>query len=212
MYGCPLIVDTRTAFSLFSLSMYVGLDMSLTSPGITILDKKSKTVSLLFIPQRVSERMLTFETDYAGYHYTIRPVSGEMAPRTSSQDTRIYYIVQSISKELAALPRPISVIIEGYAFGMRSSSHSILHELGGALKCKLFQMGIPYTTTAPTSVKKMFANDGRASKRVMYEKFLSVTHIDLFCVFRMQDKSIGLKIPTPIQDIVDSFALVAQHL
>ena len=175
-----------------------------------ILDNDRRTIELLFQPKRKKNKDLRCEVTNGNFRILIRPIHTTTEVMThciSTQDSKIINIINSIMWELANLSGDIHVVIEGYAFNMQSSSCSILHELGGALKYCLNKNNIPYSIKPPTKIKKNFTGNGRASKRDMYNAFVTNLSVDLFTIFRMKDND-SKNIPNPIQDIVDAFAIV----
>ena len=71
----------------------------------------------------------------------------------------------------------------------------------GVLKYRLQIEKFKYVTIPPTVVKKCATGKGNANKELMYERFLTESHVDLQS--RLSPKSI--KISNPISDIVDSY-------
>lgn len=95
------------------------------------------------------------------------------------------------------------VLIEDYAFGGSGRVFQI-GENGGVLKLFLLDFGIDVDLIAPTSLKKFATGKGNAKKQQMIEQFESETGVDLwehFCIKK------GKGIPSPIDDIVDSYYL-----
>ena len=92
------------------------------------------------------------------------------------------------------------VCIEGYAFAAKGSALFQIGENTGVLKHKLYRAGIPYTTAAPTSVKKLACGNGRAKKGEMYDSFYDKTGINLCAALDVVKKD-----GNPISDIVDSY-------
>jgi len=193
----------------------VGLDMSLNSTGMAIVD--GKNIVLLFNPQNQKQCRIYWQRELQGFHFTIRPFQTKphtkaLKPKLSKQEKKqiqiqkISSIINNILRELQQYYHSNTrIYIEDYAYGMtNSSSMSVLHELGGALKYMLAKKNIPYEAISPSSAKKRFAGTGRASKLDMYTALQNLFPIPLWQIF---GKSPGPKLPNPIQDIVDAFAL-----
>ena len=71
----------------------------------------------------------------------------------------------------------------------------------GILKKQLKEAGFKYVTIPPTVIKKHATGKGNANKELMYETFLSESHVDL----KSQLSPKSTKISNPVSDIVDSF-------
>jgi hypothetical protein len=107
--------------------------------------------------------------------------------------------------------------IEGYSFGVSdSSSISTMCEVGGLIRWHLWKHGFAFVEIAPNTVKLLFTHFGSADKYMMWLRFLELQIIhDLPLVLKFKKCSSdtkfvmsSTKVPNPIQDIVDSFAIV----
>ena len=182
-----------------------GIDLSLNSPGVVIVH--GEHVYCMFIAQRQKHQRMDkkVQTSTGTIHFrSLQPIPGR-----NRQDPicRMGNTVQLIIHELKNFRPPIShVYIEGYAFNAIGSSLSKLHEIGGILKYELMKLNIEYTIIPPTTLKIFFCGNGRGTKKDMYDKMVSLVHIDiLHDVFAL--KNVGTNIPNPVQDIVDAYAL-----
>lgn len=201
-----------------STGVRIGLDMSLNSTGMAIIE--GKNISLIFKPQTKQQHHINWQSDIQGYHVTIRPFSFTktvpvLKPGTTSssrekkriQGQKVAIVIDAVLQEIQTITQDsVTVYIEDYAYGMtNSSSLSVLHELGGALKYMLAKKNIAFETISPSSAKKRFTGSGRATKVDMYAALQNQLSIPLWTIFGK--KKPGAKIPNPIQDIVDAFAL-----
>jgi Holliday junction resolvasome RuvABC endonuclease subunit len=71
-----------------------------------------------------------------------------------------------------------NVAIEGYAFSSNLRGTSGLHELGGAIRDRLWQLKIPYRVYDPSSLKLAFTGNGSADKGDMKVQCLKRFNID----------------------------------
>ncbi len=99
----------------------------------------------------------------------------------------------------------VLVGVEGYAYHMQSSSVTVLAELGGVMRNKLLRAGLRFAEISPTTVKRWFTGSGAADKREMWARFQKVTDGTL-PLDKLIPGSFAKQIPSPHQDIVDSFA------
>lgn len=90
--------------------------------------------------------------------------------------------------------------IEDYAFGAQGRVFQIA-ENTGLLKYSMWNIGIPFDTFAPTTIKKYATGSGRAKKENMYDSWLEETNMDLRSALGIK----SLKDWNPISDIVDSY-------
>lgn len=90
---------------------------------------------------------------------TIRPEAGANDPAR-----RLHQLVERISSRIAA-SRPLLAVIEGYGFNTQRLAP--VAELGGAIRLRLFDMGVPYIVIAPPSLKLFATGNGHATKDQM---------------------------------------------
>lgn len=91
------------------------------------------------------------------------------AERLSFISTRIMTICRSFDVEIA--------IIEGYSFASRNSQAHSIGELGGAVRMKLYENGIPYVDVPPTCRAKFATGKGNASKNEVISAISAKTGI-----------------------------------
>jgi hypothetical protein len=116
------------------------------------------------------------------------------------------------SGETTCLP---GIAIEGYSYDSQNSSHYVqLCELGGVLRHQITLHGWSYQEIAPARVKKLFTGDGDVDKYLMLQRFLQWQIIPNFLceIGCPPDYHVPLKVPNPIQDVVDSFAVLHASL
>lgn len=162
----------------------IGIDYSITSPGLCIADSEHfnfRRCQFHYLNKKdISERNI-HQYDYPDYKLDIE---------------RYSLISDWAIKMIGTLKDDCEVYLEGYAFAARGRVFNIA-ENGGMLKYKLWKNGIHYTIVAPTTIKKFATGKGNASKEMMYESFLKETRCDLW------DKT--KKLNSPATDIVDSY-------
>lgn len=188
--------------------IYVGLDLSLNSPGMVRYTPDSQTIHALFYPTRRKDltRNTSLPSTWQGRTvFTLVPAPVELTHCTTLQKyNRIAQDILTLVHSHA--PERTHIRLEDYAYNMLSSSTSKLHELGGVVKHVLFQAGYILQDVSPSSVKKSFTGHGRATKEQMYTSFLHHGFPDILREFDMQECK---GIPNPVQDIVDACALLA---
>lgn len=65
-------------------------------------------------------------------------------------------------------PRPELVLIEGYSHNPKGIMSALrLAELGGVVRLRLFELGIPYLEIQPASLKRYATGNGNANKERM---------------------------------------------
>jgi Holliday junction resolvasome RuvABC endonuclease subunit len=99
----------------------------------------------------------------------------------------------------------VLVAVEAYAFHKQSSSVTVLAELGGVMRNKLHRAGLQFVELSPTTIKRWFTGSGSADKQMMWDRFKAVTRSTL-ALDTLIPGSFARQIPSPHQDIVDSFA------
>ena len=117
---------------------YLGLDPSLTSFGITLLDSKGEMLSAYCVQTKLKGMV------------------------------RLQYLLNHILNIYETNPDIIGAAMEGYSYAsFNSSSSAVLHELGGLIKYHLWMLKKELLIVAPTSVKKFVLGKGQAEKNKM---------------------------------------------
>jgi Holliday junction resolvasome RuvABC endonuclease subunit len=185
----------------------IGIDMSVNSPGIAVL--QDNILTAWFYPHRKREIGFNRVSDVKHTDVKqLRVVAFPGSPLTDEPDfwTKAKRIATDLRGIIQGLTGPVEIQMEGYAFDAISSSATKIHELGGVVKYQLAMQGIQWIEIAPTSLKKKFTGNGKADKVLMLETFIQMGFPDLMEYFSLS--STGGKIPNPVQDIVDASALV----
>jgi len=189
--------------------IYIGIDLSLNSPGMSIYIENENTVYAYYFPTRVKDINRRLDTRIkwnSNARFLLCPFhkQNQAVPLLDRYHSISSTLVGTILKH-SKNNNKVRIRMEGYAFGCKSSSTSKLHELGGILKYQLYLNGFSVEEISPTSLKKRFSNCGRSSKSNMYEKFLEKGFPMLKETFEMEKCK---NVPNPVQDIVDSCALM----
>lgn len=165
----------------------VGIDYSLTSPGVSIiyLDDQSFQTSQHFYLTNVKKYIGTWNDNIYGCMH-----------KTYNSEIERYQQIASWAANL--LTEGDIVFIEDYSMASVGKTFHIA-ENTAILKYLLYLKGIQYITVPPTVIKK-YAGKGNANKEQMYAYFLTKTGIDLKSQLGMT-----AKLSSPVTDIVDSF-------
>lgn len=121
-----------------------GIDQSLNSTGIAIIDA---------------------ETGLLVYSETISLNKNKSTPKLFGP-ARLIHIRNRI-KELLSAHQVDFVALEGYSFGSRGASIFDLGEVGGAIRILVYDLGLPFETVPPKTLKKYIAQNGNADKEMM---------------------------------------------
>lgn len=191
---------------------FIGVDLSLVSPGLSICTPADGLQTCYFYPVLHRDNVLdslTFDIirDKCTRNIPIRLIFRALKRQpTSSCDARYHQIVTDFMSIISEFePLHTTICIEAYAFVRNTSSASTLHELGGIFKHYMFLAGFEYTEVAPTRLKKVYAGSGRANKADMYQAFVRSGMPNLMDTLSTRSSK---QIPCPVNDIVDSCALV----
>jgi Holliday junction resolvasome RuvABC endonuclease subunit len=123
-----------------ALKKIIGLDLSLTSTGISV----SGTTSAILTGYRGAERL---------HHIS----------------SAIIKICKEENVDLA--------IIEGYSFASRNSQAHSIGELGGCVRMRLWEEGIPFVDVPPTCRAKFATGKGNSSKNEVISSISAKTGI-----------------------------------
>jgi Holliday junction resolvasome RuvABC endonuclease subunit len=122
------------------MSFLIGLDLSLTSTGVSI----NGETSVISTKARGAERL---------------------------------HIVSSVILDLCFSENVVCAIIEGYSFASRNSQAHSIGEMGGAVRMKLWEKGIPYVEVPPTCRAKFATGKGNAGKSEVVSSISAKTGI-----------------------------------
>jgi hypothetical protein len=193
--------------------IYVGLDLSLTSPGVAIYETVSAAWTLYGFEQRVREHGLTRHCGATTILLLPRIPSAASSNEARYEHIR-HYIVDVMLARFHADPSVV-VGIECYAFGAKNAGSSYkLQELGGIVKHSLWKT---YPTwrqeiITPGQWKKQTIGSGRATKADALKHIQ--THGPVVCLL----PELGLEltsngdVPCPAQDLADAACIVLSLL
>jgi crossover junction endodeoxyribonuclease RuvC len=132
-----------------------GIDQSLNSTGVVIIDVSSGDIILA---------------------ESIELNKGKKTPKLFGA-ARLIHIRDEV-KRFLSLGQADFVVLEGYSFGSRGSSIFDLGEIGGAIRVLAHDLGLPFETVPPKTLKKYIAGNGNASKEEMAEAIKSKFKLD----------------------------------
>jgi hypothetical protein len=177
---------------------FVGIDYSITSPSVSILDSDSNVTTSHF---------LSSKKKLIGNHSTNNPLFqlvGHEYPDWQNDEQR--HLLLS-DWALSLLPDDsVQIWIEGYSFGSTGSRLFQIAENTGCLKQNLHSHNYAFNTVPPTSIKKFATDKGNANKALMISTFKEKTGINIPLIIGLKDGHEG----SPVSDIVDSY-FIAQY-
>ena len=171
-----------------------GIDYSLTSPAICVAEVidneiKFENCKFHFLKQNKSHKSLG-EVFFA-YEY---PEYSDDIERFSKLASWTIECIRWFDD------RASEIYLEDYAFAATGRVFHIAENMG-ILKKQLRETKFKYITIPPTVIKKHATGKGNANKELMYEQFLTESHVDL----QSQLSPKSTKISNPVSDIVDSY-------
>jgi Holliday junction resolvasome RuvABC endonuclease subunit len=218
---------SHTLANNYSRAILVGIDLSLTCPGLCIIDVASKCIKLLYCRQR------SYETDYsatiqdqkARFHgWQVSYLSKPAIPIQSKceKDNRFIrfsfvcnFLMTEIEKVIVLNNESSSLhfAIESYSYASQQTpSTSILYELGGIVRYAMFsKWQIQFNELSPCHIKKVFTRNGHAEKRCMISRYIQLLGIPkdvLYQKLGMIKRSGQVRKDLhPLEDLVDAFAI-----
>lgn len=197
--------------------MKIGIDFSINSTAVTIKKDDGNLVLLSFVPNYRPE-LKAFQThvaisDFVEIH-TYTKGSNTKDPildqsiKLQNADHLSDSIISAIEKHIEGNPQ---IYIEGFSFGSKGNSFIDLITFNTFLKVKMIQKwGHCISVISPKSLKKMYTGNGNAGKCDMLKTYIQNSSSP----FRNKLVEIGLDregeftIPKPVDDLIDSIALV----
>lgn len=198
----------------------VGLDMSLSNPGICIVQPIQKKITLFYFRNRKLEhngiKKITDEKS-CFYNWFIEIIcleqhsddelkelgSSEKCNQYMARISMIITSILSVSKSCNTL-----VGIEHYSYNsIMSNAYSTLMELGGCMRVALSSNFYRYEEISPTAIKKLFSGNGKAKKDTMYDAYQHKYHMPDMCEMIGLGGKTYKHVPHPVEDLVDAFAV-----
>ena len=189
----------------------VGIDMSLTSPGIACF--WAGIWSLWCFAVRKRDENLQWRSVDGAIKLTVLP----MIPGPSFKDVDRYrHIITYIQRECVPhWPKDSRLYLENYIFtkpSLAGSSYKI-HELGGILKYQLTQTHPHLTTVAPSVWKKKLSGlSGMSKHQTLCCVQARLPQLDLMNLFGFGSTQTTSVVPNPVQDISDAIGIVLAHI
>ena len=197
--------------------MKIGIDFSINSTAITIKKEDGTLVLFSFVPNYRPE-LKGFQThvaisEFVEIHSYIKgsntkdPIL-DQSIKLQNADLLSDSIIEAINKHVIGEPK---IYIEGFSFGSKGNSFIDLITFNTFLKVKMIQKwGHCISVVSPKSLKKMYTGNGNAGKCEMLRSFIKTDSSP----FRNKLVELGLDregeftIPKPVDDLIDSIALV----
>ena len=175
------------------MTWIAGIDYSLTSPAVCIAEVRENKIKFEdcrfhYIKQTKTQESIGVFTGYDYPKYSDETERHQNLAEWAIECIRWYH------------GRVKCVYLEDYAFAATGRVFNIA-ENTGILKHYLKKNKFNFETIPPTVIKKHATGKGNANKELMYETFLSESHVDL----QSQLSPKSTKISNPVSDIVDSF-------
>jgi Holliday junction resolvasome RuvABC endonuclease subunit len=206
-----------------------GIDMSLSNPGLCLLIPLEKRIHLYCFRNRKRERygvsqVQNVNSPFFGWTLDVSLIESSENEKPSN---RLSYSLFRFTRYEERLQKLLSIIgtnnklvgIEGFSYNSKpTQADTFLKELGGCLRLSLCRMKHTILEIPPSTVKKIFTQNGQASKVDMYKTFVETYHLpDLFALLNIgdEDKKIDKTldhVPHPIEDIVDALAVAMSLL
>lgn len=193
----------------------ISIDFSINSPAVVIKeDQKYRIFS--FVPN-FNEKLKSADiyNQLAKIIHVI-PYKKEMTTKDPIKDQTVKmknadYLSDAIMNAITPYVNEIPQIrIEGFSFGSKGNSFIDMISFNTFLKVKMIQKwGHVIKVVSPKTIKKIFTGNGNASKCDMLRTFVLKYNNSLVD----EIKNLGIlkegefKIPKPVDDLIDSFAL-----
>jgi len=185
------------------MAVYVGLDLSLLSPGIALLDSTTDQWHLFGFAQRQREHGLHRHQEKVTVTM-LPPIPSAMSASNNVRYEHIqHHIVETVLRPF--VQRDVRIGFESYAFGARNAGSSYkLQELGGVVKHAIWS-AFPHwkqSMITPTQWKKKVVGNGKASKQDAIRHMQS-RDVPIMKLLGLRETISG-HVPNPAQDIADA--------
>lgn len=170
---------------------FIGIDYSLTSPGITILEN-DKNFKMFFLSTKKK-----FQTKLSN------ELNGYVYPDWTTDIERYTYLANWVLSIIKDCYNPV-IYIEGYSYGSTGMRLFQIAENCAVLKYILNINGYNFQSIAPSANKKYLSGKGNANKELMCQSFINKTGLKLHEHFNSSKIDVS-----PVNDLVDSYSLAS---
>jgi Holliday junction resolvasome RuvABC endonuclease subunit len=194
--------------------LFVGIDMSLKSPGVAVRRDGDTMTHLLGFQNREREAHRITNYLIQENKLTINRFPYELR-KDSCRWKRTRYLVGTIVGWIGSFKKSndekVCVFIENYALSQnrghrQSSSVSTLCELGGCLRMALYEKGYDFYVLSAMTIKKQFAGHGHASKTDMITAFTEkYGYPSMRTILQIPQNIVD---QNPLEDMVDAIAIL----
>jgi Holliday junction resolvasome RuvABC endonuclease subunit len=195
----------------------VGIDMSVSSPGIAILSKNENEFfwNFGYFAQRIKDATIVKKIKNVTF------TDFEKIPE--SKDTidvkRYQHVLKNILKFLEThhVDASTTISIENYAFvhpSMAGNSYK-LHEITGILQFLIFEkFNIYCQMVSVSSWKKKICGNGHATKHGVVCRVNEILNFDIMKIFgyTLEIGNPKQQIKNPVQDICDAFCICVYNI
>jgi hypothetical protein len=201
-----------------------GIDMSVSNPGLCQIQTNTRTIHLYFFRNRQREQsaMVSLNCPTSPLHGWLLEIS-LIEPNPWPRNASLFRFdsYEGKLRQLWALTGNNSqknkvIGVEGYSYNAKpTEADTKLKELGGCLRRQLCLNQHELMEIPPSTAKKLFTGDGRATKEKMYQVARTTFGLpDLFALLNISAQPLdhqimheGKKVPHPVDDLVDSLAI-----
>jgi Holliday junction resolvasome RuvABC endonuclease subunit len=176
------------------MSIHIGIDYSMTSPGIAVYDSEKDFVTLYSFSNSRVEKSKVVKDKFEAYVLTNAEVYKSQIQRYDMLARKVLAVLNRHE-----LDKDQVVYIEGYSMGSKGQVFGIA-ENTAILKHYLFKSGITVKEIAPTSLKKFACGSGRAQKEDMCKAFNDKFGVDL-----KAEIAPNRKLGSPVTDLCDAY-------
>jgi Holliday junction resolvasome RuvABC endonuclease subunit len=187
-----------------------GLDMSVTSPAMSMYNATTSQLEMVCFAQRKREAGLTVRGD----NWSVRAL--EECAKGAIDVVRYKHIIDNFIVNMLAFCngdcKGSIVRIEQYAFGSSGAHVFKLQELGGCLKLALYEAGfLTIELIAIGSWKKRFTGKGNATKSEVYNAMVVIHKLPALLPHFQLLLSKNGDPPSPVNDICDAVGIMGIH-
>ena len=190
------------------MSVTVGVDMSLISPGLALKRSDDDIIHMMGFQQRITDMEIIDHEMTPTLHVSRLGYPVKIKDRWVRSAHVVKTIITWIKSFMKSNDEKVHLYIENYALGMAgSSSVSKLCELGGILRHYISENKWSFSELSPGTIKKFFSGNGRASKSEMIEAYREKHGYPMLNdLFKIKD------LQHPQEDMVDAIAILLTGL
>lgn len=181
----------------------LGIDLSLNASGLSVRSNSGQLYSYFF---PICKKHVGMAFQVPNCRGTTLSVQALPFIKDHKNHFEKYHVILACIEQIIEKHHVTRILIENYAYKATHRGQTT-YGSGEIVRYRLRQLGFVYEDVGIKTLKKRFAGNGNASKLDMFNAYIAHGYPDIRELLKVKINKHG-DVPSPLQDIVDSLALV----